>query len=99
MKIVVPSEEVSSEVDARVLKTARSVRLNGFRPGKVPQREVRRRFGEGLRQEVAAELMQSSLTAAIAEKDVNPAGMPRIDSVSLEAGEDLEFEAVLRCFR
>jgi trigger factor len=98
MRISVPSEQVETQVDAKLKQAAGQVKINGFRPGKVPMREVKRRFGEGIRQEVSSELMQSSFSEALAKEDVSPAGAPQIEDVSMEAGKDLEFTAVFEVF-
>lgn len=94
MHITVPSEQLESEVEAKLKQAAGQVRIKGFRPGKVPLREVRRRFGPGIRQEVGSELMQSSFAEAVEEQKVSPAGMPEIEDITLESGKDLEFTAV-----
>lgn len=98
MRISVPSEQVETQVDAKLRQAAGKVKINGFRPGKVPMREVKRRFGEGIRQEVSSELMQSSFSEAIKKEDVSPAGTPQIEEISMEAGKDLEFTAVFEVF-
>lgn len=98
MRISVPSVEVETKVEAKLKQAAGQVRLKGFRPGKVPMREVRRRFGDGIRQEVSSELMQSSFSEAVAREEVLPAGAPRIEDVSIEAGKDLEFTAIFEVF-
>ena len=98
MRISVPSDEVETKVDAKIKETAGQVRLKGFRPGKVPLREVRRRFGDGIRQEVSSELMQTAYTEALQQEDVAPAGMPRIEDVTMESGKDFEFTAVFEVF-
>jgi trigger factor len=59
---------------------------------------VRRRFGDGIRQEVSSELMQTSFAEAIREQEVSPAGMPQIEDVKMENGKDLEFTAVFEVF-
>ena len=98
MHISVPGEELETRVDAKLKQTAGQVRIKGFRPGKVPLREVKRRFGEGIRQEVGSEMMQSSFAEAVQQEEVSPAGMPQIEDVKLEAGADLEFTAVFEVF-
>lgn len=98
LKIVVPSERVETQVEEKLRQAASKANIKGFRPGKVPLKEVRRRFGEGIRQEVGSELMQSSLSEAIVNEKVEPAGMPSIEEVSLETGKDLEFTAVFEVF-
>ncbi|MBV1879451.1 MAG: trigger factor [Pseudomonadales bacterium] len=98
MRISVPSEMLENQVNAKLKETAGKVQLKGFRPGKVPMREVKRRFGEGIRQEVSSEIMQNSFAEAVRTEAVSPAGMPQIEDVSLEAGKDLEFTAVFEVF-
>ena len=60
MHIVVPADEITPKVEDRIKQAASQARIKGFRPGKVPVREVRRRFGEGILQEVSSEVMQQS---------------------------------------
>lgn len=94
MHITVPSEQLESEVEAKLKQAANQVRIKGFRPGKVPLREVRRRYAAGIRQEVGSELMQSSFAEAVQEQKVSPAGVPQIEDITIESGKDLEFTAV-----
>ena len=98
MRISVPTDQVETRVDAKLKEAAGQVKINGFRPGKVPMREVKRRFGEGIRQEVSSELMQSSYSEALEQEEVSPAGTPQIEEVSMEAGKDLEFTAIFEVF-
>ncbi|MDA0788863.1 MAG: trigger factor [Proteobacteria bacterium] len=98
MRISVPAERLETQVDEKLRQTARQVRLKGFRPGKVPMKEVKRRFGDGIRQEVSSELIQSSFSEAISERSVSPAGTPQIEDVRIEPGKDLEFTAVFEVF-
>ena len=55
MTIGVPAQEIDKAVEKRLQETARTVRMNGFRPGKVPYKVVKRRFGDSVRQEVVGE--------------------------------------------
>tara|TARA_R110002072_G_scaffold3830_6_gene27351 strand:+ start:23930 stop:25273 length:1344 start_codon:yes stop_codon:yes gene_type:complete len=98
MRISVPGEELETKVAEKLKQTAQQVKIKGFRPGKVPLREVKRRFGDGIRQEVGSEIMQSSFAAAVQQESVSPAGMPQIEDVKIEAGQDLEFTAVFEVF-
>ena len=98
MRVVVPSGDVESQVDSKVQETARTIKLKGFRPGKVPTREVRRRFGEDIRQDIAATVIKSSFATAIADEDISPVGLPRIEEVTNEAGRDFEFVATFEVF-
>ncbi|MCK9563238.1 MAG: trigger factor [Bacteroidales bacterium] len=93
MTIGVPADQVENEVTARLQKAARTVRLNGFRAGKVPFKVVRQRFGPGVRQEVVGEVVSKSFQDAISKENVRPAGQPSIDSLTDEPGKDLQFVA------
>ena len=98
MRVVIPSERVEVQVTEKIKQTAKQAKINGFRPGKVPLREVKRRFGAGIRQEVSSEMIQSTYGEALQKEDINPAGMPKIEEVNIEEGKDLEYTAVFEVF-
>ena len=98
MTIGVPASQVDSEVEKRLQKTARTTKLNGFRPGKVPMSVVRRRYGEGVRQEVVGEVMRDSYLKALQQESINPAGFPQFEPKKLDKGEDIEFVAVFEVY-
>ena len=98
MTIAVPSEQVDTAVNARLQEAAKNIRMNGFRKGKVPLKVVKDRYGKGVRQEVAGELMSQSYYEALNEQSIKPAGQPRIEATKLEEGEDLEFTAVFEVY-
>lgn len=93
MTIGVPAQEIDQAVQKRLQETARTVRLNGFRPGKVPMSVVKRRFGDSIRQEVVGEAMRDNYIKALQEQDINPAGWPKLEPKTMEEGKDLEFVA------
>lgn len=98
MHIVVPSVEVNSKVEDKLKQMTGQVKIKGFRPGKVPLREVRRRFGRDVLQEVSSEMMQQSFAEAIQQETINPAGTPKIEDVIVEVGKDLAFTAIFEVF-
>ena len=98
MRITVPASEVSEKVEVKIKEAASQVRIKGFRPGKVPIREVRRRFGPGILQEVSSEIMQQSFAAAVDQQSLKPAGMPEIKDVVMELDKDLTFSALIEIF-
>ena len=98
LRIIVPAAKFESEVEAKLKQAAGQARIKGFRPGKVPMREVRRRFADGIRQEVSSELMQSSFADAVSKQAMAPAGMPSIQNVVMEEGKDFEFTAEFEIF-
>jgi trigger factor len=94
MTIGVPAQEIDQAVQKRLQETARTVRLNGFRPGKVPMSVVKRRFGDSVRQEIVGEIMRDNYIKALQEQDINPAGWPKLEPKTMEEGKDLEFVAI-----
>lgn len=98
LTVGVPAERIDSEVDTRLKKAARNVRLPGFRPGKVPMKVMQQRFGAGVRQEVLGEVMSQSFQEAVVQEKLRPAGQPSIEPKSLEAGKDLEYVATFEVF-
>jgi trigger factor len=94
----VPAARIESAVDSRLQNAARTVKLDGFRPGKVPMRVVRQRFGESVRMEVLGEVMNESFYEAIQQQGLKPAGRPNIEPKSLEPGKDIEFVATFEVF-
>ncbi|HSO83954.1 trigger factor [Thiocapsa sp.] len=79
MKIDLPFEQIAAEVEKRLQKLGRSARMPGFRPGKVPMKVLRQRYGDAVHQEVFGELVESSFSEALMQESLRPAGMPRIE--------------------
>jgi trigger factor len=98
LTVGVPAERIESEVNSRLQKAAGNVRLAGFRPGKVPMKVMRQRFGAGVRQEVLGEVMSQSFQEAVMQEKLRPAGQPSIEPRNLEAGKDLEYVATFEVF-
>ncbi|MEC9483366.1 MAG: trigger factor [Halomonas sp.] len=96
--VQVPAAEVDEAVNARLKDTAKNVRLNGFRKGRIPMGVVKQRFGRDVRNEVVGEMMRQHYVKAITEHSLNPAGYPSIEPTINEAGKDLEFVATLEVY-
>jgi trigger factor len=79
MRVDLPAEEIEQEIEKRLQSYARSARLPGFRPGKVPLRMLRQRYGESVRMEVFGERVEATLPQAVAESALRPAGRPTIE--------------------
>ncbi|HEX4375518.1 MAG TPA: trigger factor [Steroidobacteraceae bacterium] len=94
LEVAVPGEEVSTAVDQRLKQLARTVKLKGFRPGKVPFAVVRQQFGSQVHAETINDLMQSSFAEAVTQQKVRPAGGPRIQPIAMEPGSELRYAAV-----
>lgn len=98
VKVVVPAAKIEQDVTARVAKAARTVRIDGFRPGKVPVSLVQKRFGDSIRQEALGEIIRDSFYDAVTQQGLNPAGFPSIEEVSDKPGEDLAFTALVEVY-
>ncbi|MGI9284069.1 MAG: trigger factor [Pseudomonadales bacterium] len=98
LTIGIPVEKIDTEVNARLQKAAPNVRLAGFRPGKVPLKVVRQRFGAGVRQEVLGELMNQTFYEAVEQEDIKPAGRPNIATKTDEQGFDFEYTATFEVY-
>ena len=98
MQVQVPAERVSQEIAARLKNISRTARLNGFRPGKAPLKVIRQQFGSQIHREVIGELLQSSYAEAVTQKQLTPAGSPRIEPQSMDEGQDLKYTATFEVF-
>jgi trigger factor len=98
MQVQVPAERVSEEIAARLKTISRTARLKGFRPGKAPLKVIRQQFGSQIHREVIGELLQSSYAEAVTQKQLTPAGSPRIEPQSMDEGSDLKYTATFEVF-
>ncbi len=92
LTIVIPAAELEEKVTSRLQQLGRSIRLPGFRPGKVPQQLLRQRYGNAVRGEVLEGTLQDSSAEAIRERNLRPALQPRVEIVSAAEGADLEYK-------
>ncbi len=90
-KVALPAAEIGAKLDARLNELARTVKLPGFRPGKVPLALVRQRFGQSLRGEVLEQVISESSQTVIAERNLRPAGTPQLSISAYDDGADLEY--------
>lgn len=86
MTLRVPAERVENQIGGRLREIARTARIKGFRPGKVPAKVIEQRYGAQVRGEVVDELLQQGFDQAVRENALRLAGNPRIEP-SAEAGE------------
>lgn len=98
MTLAVPAVEVQTAISKRLQETAKKVSLKGFRPGRAPMNEVKRRFGTEINQEVVHETMVNHFFKVVKEKSLRPAHHPAFHRKSESLEEDLVFEAVYETF-
>ena len=90
-KIVVPAADIEQKLSSRLQELSREVSLPGFRPGKVPLAVVRKRYAASVMGEVLERAVAESSNMAIAERELRPAGQPRIEVTAFDEGRDLEY--------
>lgn len=82
------AERLDTQVKARILEMGRTVRLKGFRPGRVPANVIEQRFGDQVRGEVLSDLVGRTLREALDQEDLRPVAQPSIDTTGKpEEGE------------
>jgi trigger factor len=94
LEVTLPGEQVSREVDQRLKQLARTVRLHGFRQGKVPLAVVRRQYGSQVHMEAVSDLMERSFSEAVTQQNLRPAAGPRLEPLQVEPGAELRYAAV-----
>src|SRR5687767_8867509 len=92
-----PTAEIEKQVDERLKQLARSVRMPGFRPGKVPLKLVAQTYGPQVRSEVMSDAMQKSFTEAVKQANLRVAGYPKIEKKD-PASTALEFNATFEIY-
>lgn len=98
LTIQVPAETVDKEVESRLNSMKTRVKVDGFRPGKVPFKIVKQQYGDQVHQEVVGDVMQTSFRDAVAKEDLKPAGMPSIEPKTMKLGEPLEYVATFEVY-
>jgi trigger factor len=98
LTVQVPAETVEMEVNNRLNSLKNTVRIDGFRPGKVPFKVIKQKYSGTILQEVAGELMQRSFRDAITQENLQPAGDPVIQAQDLVLGQVMEYTATFEVF-
>ncbi len=100
LSVAVPLQSIDGEIAKRLAKLAKTVKLPGFRPGKVPMRMVAQQYGPQVRSDVISDAVQTSFNDAVREQNLKVAGYPRIEPANgADASADqLEFSAVFEVY-
>ncbi len=95
LRVEVPAERLAPRLEASFRELGRTVRLPGFRPGKVPRAMLERRFRDHVRDEVLRQAIPEHFAEAVRKAQVAPVGPPTVDEVTWNEGEPLRFRAVV----
>lgn len=98
IEVSVPATRVRQQVDARLLKVSRTVRIKGFRPGKAPIHVVRKHYGREVREEVVSDLIRETFAEALRQEKLQPAGGPRIEPQKTSEPDDLRYTATFEVY-
>jgi trigger factor len=99
LSVAVPVQSIEGEVEKRLARLAKTVKVPGFRPGKVPLKMVAQQYGPQVRSDVISDAVQSSFNDAVREQNIRVAGYPRIEPKTSGAADgSLEFSAVFEVY-
>ena len=90
-KVVVPAGHLEEKVSVRLAEVGRTVRIPGFRPGKVPMGILRKKYGSSVMGEVLEATVNNGTQHALEEHKLRPVVQPKVQITSFEEGSDLEF--------
>ena len=96
--MAVPAEQIDREVEQRLRKLSRTVRMDGFRPGKVPLKIVAQHYGPQVRSEVIGDAVQKAFSAVVQEQKLKVAGYPRIERKEGGDEKQLTFSATFEIY-
>ena len=91
LSITIKSEDIKKAIDKELINTAKKVRIDGFRKGKVPLKIVEQRYGASILQDALSDLMQQNFIEAIVQEKLNPVGAPTYTPTEYKDGEDYTF--------
>ncbi|MGQ0977502.1 trigger factor [Acinetobacter baumannii] len=97
LNVSVPTSRINEQFEARLKRTAKTVKINGFRPGKVPLNVVRREYGAGIYQEVVNDIIRDTVFEAIQQEKINAVGMPNIEKTEMK-DDALVYEATVEVY-
>lgn len=99
LNIVVPMAEIDGEIEVRLKRLSRTVKLAGFRPGKVPFKVVAQQFGAQVRQEVLGDTLQKSFGDAVNQQNLRVAGYPKFDALPpVEGAAEFSYSATFEVY-
>ena len=98
LTVEVPVETVNGALDAGFRNIARSAKVPGFRPGKVPMNIIKQRYAAEVRQRATSDLVQSTLQRALSEQTLNPVSYPTVEAISMDDNTGLSYVAVFEVF-
>ena len=94
-KIVIAAQDIDAKVQAKLQELSRTIKLPGFRPGKVPMALIGQRYAGSVRQDVIEAEVREAASKVVSERGLRPAVQPAFDVTSYGDGQDLAFTLTL----
>ncbi len=94
-KVVIAASDIEEKLQHRLMELGSTVKVPGFRPGKVPVQVLKQRFGRSVLGEVVERAVTDGSSQALSERGLRPATQPRIEITAFDEGKDLEFTMAL----
>lgn len=94
-KVVIAASDIEEKLQHRLMELGSTVKVPGFRPGKVPVQVLKQRFGRSVMGEVVERAVTDGSSQALSERGLRPATQPRIEITAFDEGKDLEFTMAL----
>src|SRR3546814_10023315 len=91
-RIKIAADDIERRIDERLTEFGRDARIPGFRPGKVPLKVLKQRFGNAVLGEVLETTVRDSSQEVLSERGLRPAGQPQIEVASFDKGKDLDYD-------
>ena len=91
LSVTITKKEIQKQIDTKLDEVKGTINLKGFRPGKAPKELLKKQFGKALYSEVIEKTLNETTFKALKEKNIKPAGQPKIDIKSSGEDKDLEF--------
>ena len=98
LTVAVEEDRIADAVQSKLKDLTRTVKMKGFRKGKVPLKVVQQQYGNQVRQEVIGDVLQASFYEAVSQEKLRPAGMPTFDTKEMAPGKGLEYTATFEVY-
>jgi trigger factor len=99
LSVSLPATDIDNEVESRLKRLSRTVKMHGFRPGKVPLKVVEQHYGPQVRQEVLGDAMQKSFGEAVRQQNLRVAGYPKFELASpADGAAEFQYRATFEIY-
>jgi trigger factor len=95
LQIEIPAQEVQAELEKRYKELAKTARIKGFRPGKVPRNVLKNYFGKAIENEVSSHFVNETFPEALRDSQLEPLAQSEVDEINFDNAGGLEYAATI----